>query len=57
MKKTEIKMFFTADEITAIEQLAAKENRSRKNYCENEIRNLIALSGQKCGGKKEKEKK
>lgn len=52
MKKTEIKMFFDADEITAIEQLAADVNRSRKNYCENEIRKLIALKKQKSGGKK-----
>ncbi len=40
--KVRIEIHLEVVEATALDQIAKAENRSRKNYCENEIRKLIS---------------
>lgn len=41
MKKVRIEIHFTEEEIQVIDQIASQDFRTRKNFCETEIRKLI----------------
>lgn len=48
MKKVRIEIHLSEEETKLLDTLAFNDGRSRKNFCETEIRNLLV-----CGEKKE----